>query len=218
MELPFTTRQFLEVFRSYNQLVFPIQILLNTAAIIILFLIIKNVSYRNGYISILFAFLWLWAGIVYHIFFFSEINPAAFGFGVLFIIQGILFLYYGTALHKLNFQIQKNAYGVTGSVFIVYSLVLYPLIGMVLGHSYPSSPTFGVPCPVTIFTIGAMLLTLEKIPFPIIIIPFIWSLISFSAAVNLTIYEDLGLFIAGAAIITVFILKKRKTSMELKNA
>ncbi|WP_414541485.1 DUF6064 family protein [Nostoc sp. CCY0012] len=30
---------------------------------------------------------------------------------------------------------------------------MYPLIGYALGRIFPTSPTFGVPCPTTIFTV-----------------------------------------------------------------
>lgn len=61
-------------------------------------------------------------------------------------------------------------------------------------------PVFGVtPCPTTIFTFGLLLWTASRVPLYIIVIPFIWSLIGVSAAINLGIIEDYGLVVAGVA-------------------
>jgi hypothetical protein len=192
--------------------------MLNLAALIILFLIIKNVRHRNEYVSILLSFLWIWCGVVYHIIFFAEINPAAYGFGALFVLQGILLLLYGVVFKKLSFVININLFSITGTILILYALIIYPVIGILSAHSYPNSPTFGLPCPTTIFTFGVLILAEKKMFLPLLVIPFLWSLLGFSAAVNFSIYEDIGLPIAGIISIVVYFLKKRKHAAELKAA
>ena len=42
-----------------------------------------------------------------------------------------------------------------------------------------------------------MLLADKRVPIPVLIIPFVWSLIGFSAAFNFGIWEDTGLLVAG---------------------
>ena len=75
---------------------------------------------------------------------------------------------------------------------------------MYLGHTYPENPTFGLPCPTTIFTFGILLWAKDKIPMYIIGIPLIWAVIGFTAALNLGIKEDTGLLVA--AILSVVLL------------
>ena len=135
-------------------------------------------------------------GIVYHWVFFSSINPAAKIFGVMFFIQGILFIYDGVIKNKLSFLFQKTLYSYLGLVFILFGMVIYPLLGYFLGHLYPSSPTFGLPCPTTIFTFGVFLLA-NKLPKYVVIIPFIWAIIGFMAAVSVGVKEDTSLLIVG---------------------
>ena len=103
-----------------------------------------------------------------------------------------------------------NIYGITGAVFIIYALLIYPVLGHLLGHIYPKSPTFGLPCPMTIFTFGLLLWTDSKIPKYVLIIPFLWSVVGFSAAVNLRIYEDFGLLLAGLLGTILIIIRDRK--------
>ena len=92
MKPPFTLEQFLTVFRNYNQQVFPMQAMFYLISAFAIYLIIKPNSKSNKIISIILAFLWMWMGFVYHIIFFITINKAAYLFGALFIVQGVLFL------------------------------------------------------------------------------------------------------------------------------
>jgi hypothetical protein len=135
-------------------------------------------------------------GIVYQIVFFTTINKVAYLFGGLFIIQGVLFLIFGIFRNKFSFQFKKDKYGITGICLILFALIIYPVLGYFLGHTYPSSPTFGLPCPTTIFTFGMILLNQKKCPIFILIIPFIWSITGFIAVFQFGVLEDSSLLIA----------------------
>ena len=210
MKLPFTLEQFLDVFRQYNISVWPVQILLIVLALVTTFFSIVKKPYSDKIIVSVLAFLWLWMGIVYHLIYFSSINKAAIVFGSLFIIQGLLFFYFGILKDKLKFQFGLNRYGIAAMALILFALVVYPLLGYWLGHIYPSSPTFGLPCPTTIFTFGLLLFSSYRIPVIIVIIPVIWSIIGFSAAVSLGMKEDTGLLIAGFISIIMIIYKNKR--------
>jgi hypothetical protein len=87
---------------------------------------------------------------------------------------------------------------VVGTIFVAYAMIVYPILGTMTGHAWPYAPIFGVaPCPTTIFTFGLFLWTVRKFSNWILVIPFIWSLIGFSAALQLGVPEDNGLVIAG---------------------
>ena len=212
MKLPFTLEQFLDIFRQYNISVWPIQVVLVVLALAATYFSIFKRSYSDKIIVSVLTFLWLWMGIVYHLIHFSSINKAAIVFGLLFIIQALLIFYLGIIKNKLRFQFSLNRYGITGTVLILFALVVYPLLAYRLGHVYPSMPTFGLPCPTTIFTFGILLFSLSRVPFIVFIIPAIWSIIGFSAAVSLGMKEDTWLLIA-ALICTIMTIYK---NMRLK--
>jgi hypothetical protein len=209
--MPFTVDQFMHVFKLYNLSVWPTQIILNILALVAIFLAIKKYRFSDRINSGILGFLWLWVGIVYHLVHFTSINKAAYLFGVLFIMQAFIFIYAGIVKDHLSFNYQTNIYGITGVVFLLYALILYPELGHLFGHIYPKSPTFGLPCPTTIFTFGLLLWTDKKIPKYIVIIPFLWSIVGFSAAVNLKVYEDFGLLITGIVGTVLILLRDRKT-------
>ena len=197
MTLPFTPSQFLDVFQTYNESVWPMQIVLYLLALTSIFLAITNRAASSRGVSVILAFLWLWMGIVYHLMNFTTINRAAYAFGLLFVVQGFLFFYAGVFKSELSFRLHSDWYTVVGALLLLYALVIYPALGQGLGHSYPRSPTFGLPCPSTIFTFGILLWADKKVPLFIVFIPFIWSLIGSSAALSLGMREDAGLLVAG---------------------
>jgi hypothetical protein len=149
-------------------------------------------------------------GVVYHLIFFTAINKAAYLFGSVFILQSILFLTVGVLKSKLSFRFRSDKYGIAGVILILFALIGYPVLGHVFGHNYPSSPTFGLPCPTTIFTFGLLLLSDKKCPVTILIIPFLWSILGFTAASNLGIVEDTGLLVSGLLTLPMLLIRNGK--------
>jgi len=210
--MPFNTNQFLDVFASYNETVFPMQILLLVAALVAVRLSMNGDGGSSKTVACVLGFFWLWMGFVYHFLFFSKINTAAFVFGAFSILQGAIFLYSGVIRNDLKFGGRWGERRLIGTVLIVYSLLVYPIAGMSLGHGFPYSPTFGSPCPTTIFTFGLLLRSGRKVPFYVLPIPFIWSLVGTSAAFLLGIWEDLVLVVSaliGAGLLISFHPLKR---------
>ena len=210
MKFPFTIEQFLEVFKNYNLAIWPMQIIAYIIGAIALILAVRKIWQSDRIISGILSFFWLWMGIVYHIMYFSSVNKPAYAFGTLFIIQGVLFVIAGVLRDKISFNLRINIYSIVGGIFILYAMVIYPVIGYLLGHGYPNSPGFGVaPCPTTIFTFGLLLWTDKRLAKYLLIIPLIWSFIGFFAALKLGIREDIGLLVAGLVGTIMIILKDR---------
>ena len=212
MTFPFTQEQFLTIFTQYNLAVFPLQIVFIILGIVALWFVVKKSPISDRIILLILIFFWFWMGIVYHILFFSSINPLAYAFGVLFIIEACLLIYLGVIKKQAGFSLTKDMYTLIGLIFIVYAMIIYPVIGTAAGHGYPRLPTFGLPCPTTIFTFGIFLLSDKKFPLPLLVIPLIWSMIGFFAALSLGITEDYMLLVAGVVGTVLIIMKNRKTA------
>ena len=87
MSTPFTLEQFLEVFVHYNTLIWPAQYALYGVALVVLALLVcGGTPTASRWVSALVAALWAWSGVVYHLVSFTSINPAAYLFGVLFLV------------------------------------------------------------------------------------------------------------------------------------
>ena len=161
--LPFTLEQFLAVFANYNAAIWPVQFLAYLLGAIALALSFRRGARSDRTIAAILAVMWAVTGIGYHLTSFAAINKAAYGFGALFLIEAAALAYAGVYRNHLNFGFRADPAGRVGVFFVVYAAVLYPLVGIATGHHYPELPMFGVtPCPVTIFTLGMLLLTVKS--------------------------------------------------------
>jgi hypothetical protein len=212
MNLPFSPEQFLQVFSAYNTAIWPGQIFLNGLAFLAIVLSFKGAA-TSKLISGILAFLWAWTGVAYHLAFFASINKAAFLFSILCVVQALLFCYAGILKGRLIYQPTATPVSHIGSLLILYSLLIYPVLGYFLGHIYPQSPTFGAPCPTTIFTFGFLLWTAGNVPRFVIIIPALWCLVGTVAAFSLGIREDLGLLLAGVIAVPILFLRKHSVGI-----
>lgn len=207
--MPFTQTQFFDVFRQYNQTVWPAQWVLNALALIAIMLAVRGSARSSRLVSLIVAALWMWMGIAYHLVFFAKINPAAMAFGAMFIAEAIMVLWLGVVKDAVHFRPRRDTSGVVGALLLTHALVLYPALGFLLGRRYPENPTFGLPCPTTIFTFGLLLWSDAKLPLRIVVIPAVWALIGFSAARSLSVTEDYGLLIAGIVGSALIMLRRR---------
>jgi hypothetical protein len=196
--LPFTPEQFLGVFMNYNNAIWPIQIAAYVLGAISIASLFRKTRAADRVIAGILAAMWLWTGVAYHALSFSVINKAAYIFAALFIFQGCYLIYAGVYRDQIRFGLRPVIATGVGISFVVYAVIVYPLIGVATGHRYPEMPMFGVtPCPVTIFTFGMLLLTLRPVPSWLFVIPFVWSLIGGSAAILLNVPQDWLLLVSG---------------------
>ena len=209
MKMPFTTQQFFSVFENYNASVFPIQLVFLFFGILAVYSTLSEKSGRNKIIGGLLVLIWIWIGITYHIIFFASINPAAYVFGGLFILQGIFF-YIETFVRKnLVFKYTGSAKGFLAVVFILFGLIIYPVIGFYLVGSVLKTISFGLPCPSTIVTFGFLMLTVKKFPWYLLVIPSLWALIGTAAAVKFGVYQDYIMIVA-AVVANIYLIRSRK--------
>lgn len=206
MHPPFTTEQFFDVFRRYNAAVWPAQVALIAVGLLSVFAVYRaNVrrSWRWAQVAlVLVAALWLWSGIVYHKQFFATLTLVGQTFGSFFIAEAGLLLI-AAWQDGSAFERASRSSTVIGASLLAYALVLYPALGMLLGHRYPAAPTFGVPCPTTIFTFGIFCLLPASIPRFAMAVPVLWAAIGAFAAFGFGVREDLGLVVAAVATIVV---------------
>ena len=197
MQLPFTNEQFFDVFAAYNETLWPGAVTLWIASVVIA----VRLSTRrpdDWVISGVLVWHWAWSALAYHAAFFSPINPAAWLFAALFLGQAALVFHVGILRRQLSFAPSAGALSPLAWGLIAYSLA-YPAINAVQHSSLLRIPTFGVPCPTTIFTAGVLMLATPR-AWRLSVVPVIWSAIGGSAAFLLGVYADLALPVAGLAL------------------
>jgi hypothetical protein len=200
MTLPFTSDQFFEVFAAYNRALWPFALALWFCALAGALMLAAQRRSTDRIIPALLAVLWAWAALFYHAVFFTIINPAAWFFSLLFLVESALFVWSGVIHDRLRFSASGSIRHGMAWLLITYALA-YPLLVRAEGHAFPALPTFGVPCPTTILTIGFLFAAEPPIPAMLVVIPIVWGAIGGSAAMLLQVRTDLMLGASAIALL-----------------
>jgi hypothetical protein len=216
MDLPFSREQFFDVFARYNDAVWPTQALL--FAIALACVAIARAGRRTQpVVGLALSALFAWVALVYHFAFFSRINPAAWLFGGVTLL-GAAIIAWHTLRGRLRFDGGADRMSRTvGYALVVYALALYPIIAIISGQLYPRHPTFGAPCPTTIFVLGMLLLARRPVPISAFVVPILWSAVATTAALRLGVPEDFGLPLAAIATVVVLASAPRRRSRHLQS-
>jgi hypothetical protein len=210
MQLPFTAEQFYDVFRRYNEALWPAPVFLTGLAVAAIPLLFVARRQSGRALSAVLAFLWAWLGVAYHLAFFTSINPQAYTFSAVSLIGAAVFLWQGVVRRRLVFRWQSGARGAAGAALLGFALLVYPAWSWLAGHRYPATPTFGLPCPTTLFTLGLLAFLVSPYPRSVLVVPLLWCLVGASAAWLLGVPQDLGLVAAG--LVGVVLLARAGTS------
>jgi hypothetical protein len=208
VQLPFTAERFYNVFREYNTALWPVQVALVVLALAAISLVIVRRRWSGVGVSIILAMLWAWLGVAYHLAFFTAISPLAYGFAAVSVAGSLVFVWQGVIQRRLEFALASNARSAVGVLLVVFALVIYPAWSVLAGHHYPALPTFGLPCPTTIFTVGVLAFMVTPYPRSPFAAPILLSLVGGQAAFLLGVPQDLGLLAAG--VVGVVLLARSK--------
>lgn len=216
MNLPFTVSEFFGVFRSYNEALWPAQALLLALGLAAMLLVRKPHRRSGLIISVILTFLWAWIAVAYHLVFFSRINPLAYVFAGVSLAGAAIFLGQGVFSRRLQFEWVPGVRRSLGVGAVAFALVIYPAWSWFAGHPYPSMPTFGLPCPTTIFTIGLLAFLATPHPRIVYVVPILWCFVGAQAAFLLDVPQDLGLLVAG--VVGVWLLSQATTAVGVAHA
>jgi hypothetical protein len=215
---------FFDTLQVYNELLFPITILTYLLGLVAVYLVSRKSSQASRLVSCILGFLWFWSGLVFNMLFYGPSDVEVSGFtvtgmwyfaGILFALQGLLFIICGAIKNAFSFRLDTSSYSVGGAIFVVYAMVLYPLIGLLTGYAYPRYPVFGsAPCPVTIFTLGLLLWTSRKVPLLVAAIPVVWGIMGVVPVLVLGIYADIGLIVSAVIGLPLILLHNRSIARE----
>lgn len=192
--MPFTTDEFFSVFARYNEAIWPSQVLAYVFAALAVWALARLTRWRTKVLTAILAVMWAVNGIGYHWIFFTEVNPAAWAFGLAFVVQALALAGSAYMSPGFSFEVRQDERSFVGLALMAFATIVYPIWGWQAGHSYPATPMFGVaPCPTTIFTVGLLLLGTWNVTRWLLIMPALWSALGGSAAILLRVPQDYGL-------------------------
>ena len=203
MQTTISVPDFLPVFESVNRDMWPLQVfmLLFGAAMAIATLRKSRIADRVTAAGL--GLIWIFDGIAFHWMYFRPIYEPAGMFAVFWIVQGALFLAAGVFRPHLSFTASRNVYAGFG-------FLGYPVVGYLLRGDLAHATWFGpFPCPVGAFTIGMLLLTDNRVPKYLLIIPLLWAL-GGVGPVSWGITEDIGLLAGGTLGIVLLLVRDHR--------
>jgi hypothetical protein len=208
--MPFTTDEFFNVFSLYNAAIWPLPVFAYLSAAIAVGALPLATRWQPGIITVILALMWAVNGIGYHWLHFSGINPAAWLFGAVFLVQATVLSASPFLFPEMRFAVRADARSIAGLALVVFATAAYPAWGRLAGHRYPAMPVFGVaPCPTTIFTVGLLLLGPWRAVRWLLIVPVLWAAVGGSAAILLGVPQDYGL-VATMLIVAAFAFGHRR--------
>jgi hypothetical protein len=208
--VPFTREVFLGLFQQYNAAVWPGQLAAYLLGILILLAAVRWHRGSGPLIAAALAAAWVWNGVAYHMVHLATLVWAAWAFGALFVLQGLLFLIAGVLRDRLAFRFEGGVLGWCGIGMALFAMAAYPLLAVLGGQGWARMPPFGLaPCPTTIFTFGVLLLAEPPVPLHLLVILVLWSVIGGSIAWVLGIPQNLALPAAAVLAVVLAVGKNR---------
>ena len=160
-------------------------------------LLVMQRSYASVGISAILTVLWVWQALAYHLAFFTVINPLAYMFAAVFLAGAAVFGWQGVTHSRLVFKPTSGWRALVGWGLMIFAGFIYPAWTYLAGHRYPAFPTFGLPCPTTLFTIGLLAFLVKPYPRSVFVVPVLWCFLGSQAAFLFDVQADLGLVVAG---------------------
>lgn len=117
--LPFTIDEFFAVFAAYNRAIWPLQLLVYALTVAVLPAALGQLPWSGRAMALLLAGLWILNGLGYHLAYFAPVNPAAYAFAAIFVVQGLMFLWISQRRHGLALAFDGGWRGYAGFASIV---------------------------------------------------------------------------------------------------
>lgn len=167
MELPYSVEVYFAQMADYNVRwfvgVISGLILAVVMLTILVFLPLQKTSRLSRLCGFYLGLAWVWIGVFHQIDMMAELNFMAPVYGVLWIAQGGLILWFCGINEKIKFQFKNNVTGRAGLFLCLVGITFYPAGLMIVGHDWMSLSFIGTaPEPTLIFTTGLLLLAHQK--------------------------------------------------------
>ena len=207
--LPYDAEALFALYSGYLQdsWLFALPLLILTLSMLVW--ILRGGSAVGRIVAGVLALGWLWVGLVFHGFYFVDLNFAAPLYAGLFVLQGLLLLWQSAARGRLAFVYRKDIVGWVGGFLLLYALIGYPLFDYLNGHAEGVRLAGLAAGPTALLTIGLLLHTIAPTPLHLFVIPVIWTLVAGFSGWVLGLWTDLLMPLAAMVLLPTLIWKHR---------
>ena len=177
--LLFSARTYYRMFELYNLEWWPLQLVALALGVALVVVCRRGGEPAGRAIAAILAVCWLWVAWGFHWQRYASINLAAGYFAWAFVAQALLLLWLGGVRGRLTpaaaIRLQQRA----GWGLLLFALLVFPLVGPLLGRSWTQAEVFGMaPDPTALATLGVLLLAGARPPWWLFPVPVLGCLIS----------------------------------------
>jgi hypothetical protein len=181
--LLFSPRTYYRLFELYNAEIWPAQIAALALGAAIAVLALHGGAGARRAMAAILAALWLFVAWAYHLERYATINWAAEYFAWGFAAEAALLLWLGAVRGRLAPCPPAHGAGRAGVGVFLFSLLVQPLLGPLLGRAWLQVELFGVaPDPTVAGTLGVALLARGRALWLLLALPLAWCAISGATA------------------------------------
>lgn len=177
--LMFSAQTYYRLFELYNRDLWPLQMLALVLGVVVLALWRRGGDRAGRAIAMILAMCWLWVAWGFHWQRYASINLAAGYFALAFVVQALLLLWLGALRGRLTPTAATRLQQRAGLGLLLFALLVFPLIGPLLGRSWTQAEVFGMaPDPTALATLGVLLFAGVRPVWGLFPIPVAWCLLS----------------------------------------
>lgn len=202
--IAFSAEVYFRLVAAYVAALWPVVIVLCGLGLVVVWLVLRPRPGGDRFVAAVLAAAWLWTGAVFHAVFFAGIYFAAPVLAGAFVLQGLLLLWTGVVRGRLSCRFRRDAAGSAGLACVAAAVIVWPLADGALGFGWDAvRPLMAAPAPLTLYTLGLLLLARPRPPLHLAVIPCLWAVAGALAANELDVPQDLALPVAAAAVLAL---------------
>jgi hypothetical protein len=177
--LMFSQQTYHRLFALYNTELWPLQIVALVLGAALLVLWRRGGDRAGRAIAAILAVCWLWVAWGFHWQRYASINWAASYFALAFVVQALLLLWAAVVRGRLAPLAATRLQPRAGLGLLLFALLIFPLMGPLLGRSWTQAEVFGMaPDPTALATLGVLLFAGARPAWGLFPIPVAWCLLS----------------------------------------
>lgn len=182
---------------TYNETTWPITMAMTIVAALLTFRVFLRPGARTDlWMKVFLSIAFSWNGVVFFLVFLK--NPiSTFAGAPLFVLISLLFAV-DISTKKTHFQPPEAMWKKGVTIFWILLVLLYPVIGWLLGHVYPRMLLPMFPCPLTVYAIALVAAAAPNVDKKVFALLLPWALMGLPKCFGaLDCYEDCILFASG---------------------
>ncbi len=204
--VPFTAEVLASLHAGINIDLWPLRLLGLAMALAVVVRVWRYRPPDDRFTATVLTIFWLWNGLAYMGHYRAELDWAAPGYGLLFVVEGALLTWFGIVRPRIGFDRAGRSARAMGGMMAVFALVALPLLTWFVTGDPEGAETVGLlPTPTTVFTLGVLVMVGIGAPRILFLLPLVWSAVGGALGWVSGSWLELCLPLAGAlALIALF--------------